>query len=72
MFELTISTAQADGEYISNFYKKFKDEIKQNSCLIEKINCFNRSYLTFAIKKELKDYYFQWENFDPRIEDPFI
>ena len=57
MFELTISTAQADGEYISNFYKKFKDEIKQNSCLIEKINCFNRSYLTFAIKKELKDYF---------------
>lgn len=57
MFELTISTALADSEYISNFYKKFKDEIKQNSCLIEKINCFNRSYLTFAIKKELKDYF---------------
>ncbi len=57
MFELTISTALADSEYISNFYNKFKGEIKRNSCLIEKINYFNRSYVTFAIKKELKDYF---------------
>ena len=57
MFELTISMAFADKKYISNLYDKLKDEIKNNSCLIEKINCFNRSYLTFAIKKELKDYF---------------
>ena len=57
MFELTISTALADSEYISNFYNKFKDEIKRNSCLVEKINHFNRSYVTFAIKNELKDYF---------------
>lgn len=23
-------------------------------------------------KEELEDHYFQWEHFDPRIEDPFI
>lgn len=57
MFELTISTALADSDYISKFYEKIKDDIKRNSCLVEKVNCFNRSYLTFAIKKELKDYF---------------
>lgn len=57
MFEHTISTAFADGEYISKLYNKIKDEIKSNAGIIEKINCFNRSYLTFAIKDELKDYF---------------
>ncbi len=57
MFELTISTALADSDYIYKFYEKFKDEIKRNSCLIERMNCFNRCYLTFAIKNELKDYF---------------
>ena len=57
MFELTISTSYADREYISKFYDKLKDEIKSNSCLIEKLSCFNRTYLTFAIKEELKDYF---------------
>ena len=57
MFELTISTSFADSEYISKFYDKLKDEIKNNSCLIEKLSCFNRTYLTFAIKEELKDYF---------------
>lgn len=57
MFELTISTALADGNYISKCYNKLKDEMKSNSCIIQKMNHNERSYLSFAIKEELKDYY---------------
>lgn len=57
MFELTISTALADGDYISRCYNKLKCEMKSNSCIIQKMNHYERSCLSFAIKEELKDYY---------------
>lgn len=57
MFELTISINLENQAYISKLYKNLAEEVKMASGVIAKENYNGRSCLSFAVKKESKEYF---------------
>jgi hypothetical protein len=57
MFELSVSTSFQNQKYIAELYKKLYEEIKIDSGIAIRQNCYGRSFFSFAVPEEKKEYY---------------